>query len=138
MSKSELQRACDRLGIEMTATYGKAKLPYAQRDEWRRKAHNYRCVLRYDGRQMSTDFWSGPANEYEPETADVIGSLLIDSRIGEMSYRDYLSDFGLDDSDFGLEDDKDHRATWRTCKSTAERLRKFLGDKFDYLASKEY
>jgi hypothetical protein len=111
--------------VRCDAAYGRTAKPWAEYDEWQRAAHPYRVTLRYQRRTLTTDYWMGQALTDEPDASGVLGSLLLDARIGAGSFEDYCSDFGAD------EDSRKEYRAWQACKRTAAKLRRFLGADFD-------
>lgn len=124
MGQSRLDRLCDRLGIKCDSEYGAVELP----EGWDPHAHPYKVVLRYKRRRLTAPFFMGSAHTREPSAADVLSCLVSDTYAGEQSFEDFCSDMGYD------LDSRKAESTWKACRSTAPRLRRFLGDDFDQVA----
>lgn len=101
-------------------------------DDWRQEANPYTVTLKRKRRQIVTPFWTGTAWTTDPTAADVLSSLLLDARCGEMSFEDYCGEFGYDT------DSRKDYATWKQCQETALKVRKFLGDNFNEYANAEH
>lgn len=130
--RSELTKLCETIGVRAEVTYGN-NAPYdAKDDDWRRTAHPWTIVLRLGRRRLTVPFWTGSARTDEPTAADVLGCLASDARLGEESFHDFCSDIGYD------EDSRTAEKTWKACRATAPRLRRFLGEHFDAVANAEH
>lgn len=111
--------------VRLTSEYGKASLPYEKRDEWQQKAHDYRCTLRYQGRQYAFDYFMGPGCTDEPDTEGTLDCLLSDSQAGEQSFEEFCSEFGYD------EDSRKAERTWVACQKVAKNMRRLFGDDYE-------
>lgn len=98
-----------------------ARKPYNERSEWERGANGWTVTLRYQGRKLTTDYWTGSAITSDPTAADVFSSLMSDAVAGALSFQDFCLDLGYD------EDSRSAYATWEACKRTERDLRRFLG-----------
>lgn len=125
---SDLDRVCRHLKIRCTAVYGGAKLP----DDAMPGTHAYKVTLKFQGRQISSPFFMGPAHTSEPTAADVLYCLCSDARAGEQTFGEFCSDMGYD------EDSRKAEQTWKACVSIAPRLRRFLRDSFDEVANAQH
>lgn len=111
--------------VRLTSEYGAAKLPYEKRDEWQKSAHDYRCTLRYQGRQYSFDYWMGQAHKDEPSVEMVLDSLLSDASAGDQDFEEFCSEFGYD------EDSREAERTWKACQKSGEGVKRLLGDDYE-------
>lgn len=126
--KSELDRLCERLKVRISCTYGANKKP----PTWE-AAHSYRVTLRFEGRQLSTDFHQGAAHTKEPTAADVLSCLISDASSGDSgSFGDFCCDFGYDT------DSRKAFDLYMACRKVNKRLRHFLGDSFETFQSAEH
>ena len=121
-----LKALCEAIRIE--CVYGGNRRPVPA--GFPSGTHPYRVTLRMRGRQMTVDFFCGPACG-EPDAADVLSCLLSDVSAGEQSFEDFCGDMGYDP------DSRTAEATWRACAETAPKLRRFLGDSFDAFCGAE-
>lgn len=100
--------------------------------EWDPYSHPWRITLRRSRRQLTVDFYTGPACYGEPTAADVLDCLVSDVRYGEVSFEEFCSDLGYE------EDSRRAYATWEKCRELAPRVRRFLGDAFEEYADAEH
>lgn len=94
------------------------------------KMDHWRVVLRRPGAKMTTYFSMGVAhNGKEPEAADVLNCLALDSAGIENNKHDFdewCSEYGYDT------DSRKAHKTFKTCERQAERLFRFLGSQEAY------
>jgi len=102
------------------------KLAVELNDSWKRDASKWRCTLTFGDRTISTSFWQGSAHNDAPTAADVLSSLCLDSRCGEMSYDEFASEMSGD------------KSTHRACQLTAIRMRAFLAEHREEFMSAEH
>lgn len=124
---TELETLCTEAKVTMRADF---KGETTRDDGWQCRA--WRVTLRYQGRQLSTDFYQGTGHTQPPSTADVLACLCCDARCGEQSFADWCSDFGYS------EDSRSAKATHKACEKMAPRLRRLLGERFDEFADAEH
>lgn len=110
--------------VRIECHYG-AKLDYDKQDKWQQKATGWHCVLKYQGRRYSFDFWQGPAITGEPTVEGCLDCLLSDSQGGEQSFEEFCSEFGYD------QDSRKAETIWKACQKTAVGMRRLLGDDFE-------
>jgi len=122
---SDLERLCETKNVRIDARYGAAKKSV----DW--AAHSWRVTLRLGRRSLSCDFFGGAAVG-EPSAADVISSLLLDGSSGEESFSDFCANLAYD------EDSRKAHEMWRSCRSMAPKIRKFLGDDYDAFLHAEH
>jgi hypothetical protein len=89
----------------------------------------YRATIKYASRQMTVDFWSGPANGW-PTTFDVAYCLCSDASMVESTSGDF---WGWCE-EFGMEPSRSARENYNLVQKQAAALRKLLGDDFDEVA----
>lgn len=116
--RSDLDRACERHGITLTADYSDKPIP-------RGFVHGstaWKVTLKMGRRRLTTDFYTGPAWSREPSAADVLSCLLSDAS----SYRN-ARHFGEWANDLGFDDDsRKAEETYRACGKIAKRLDRFF------------
>lgn len=87
-----------------------------------------------DGKRktLTTFFSQGSAHKSAPSSADVLSCLVNDATSGEMSFKDFCSEFGYD------MDSRSAEKIWQGCAEMAPRVRDFLGEKFDAILECEH
>jgi len=117
-------------GISMTARFGEAT------ERHQDMPNNWRVTLRYKGRRLTINFYGGSAVK-KISCRDVVESLLLDTRAGEMDFDEFLNEFG-----YGGEERLRAHQIWMACVKMAKRVRKFLGEDFEeieeYANTEEY
>lgn len=95
--------------------------PNMEDDEWR--ADHYKLVLRRKGKQMTVYFSMGVALCREPELAEVLSTLALDSADVENArgFEDWASEYGYDTGS------RKAVRLYDMCKRQAARLETFLG-----------
>lgn len=126
--RSDLQKLCEELRIKCVAEYGGVEVP----EGWTPGTHPYKCKLTFKGRALTVPFFMGPAHTSEPTAADVLACVCSDARADEQTFEDWCSDFGMDP------DSRKAEATYKACAAMGPRVRRFLGDSFDAVASAEH
>ncbi len=131
MERVTMETLCTEKNVRITCEYGNAK---ATPSTWENTRHHaYRVTLRLGRRTLSTDFFTGIGWNKEPSAADVLSCLVSDASSGEHdSFEDFCSNFGYDT------DSRSAESTWKECKRTAIRVRRFLGDDFETFANAEH
>lgn len=126
---SDIAKLCEAKGVKCDARYGKNKEPA----QWEHAAHSYRVTLRYQGRQLSTDFHCGAALG-EPTAADVLSCLLSDmsSFDNARSFEEWASEFGYDP------DSRAAEKVYKACAAIAPKVRRFLGDDLEAFLNAEH
>ena len=124
--KSELDRFCEANNITCESVYGGNKGPMP--DGYMLGTHPYCVTLRRRNgdtrRQLSVDFFMGPAHCSEPTAADVMSCLLMD--VSTMDSTD-----GFEDWAGALGYDMDSRKAeriYRACAELAPRVGRFMGN----------
>ena len=87
---------------------------------WDRGGHSWKVQLRYDGRQMTTPFYTGSALG-EPTLRDVLECLLSDESSADQSFEEWCSDYGYDT------DSRQAERTYKAVRSKSKKLRRLLG-----------
>lgn len=113
--------------VRADVTYG-TSVP----DGWQPGTHPWRVTLRRNGRQLTVDFYTGPAITEEPSAADVLYCLISDVQAGEMTFEEFCEELGYD------EDSRKAYAVWEKCVALASRVRRFLGGAFGEYADAEH
>lgn len=119
MATNTLKDLCKLVSIE--AKYGAAK----STEGWPANGHHYSVTLKFQDRQLTTDFHMGSAHTSEPTSEAVLECLLSDASAGEQTFEDFCADFGMDT------DSRKAEAMWKACASMAKRLPKFLGSAYN-------
>ena len=86
---TELEKACNENGMEIFCRYGANK-----RKPFSADMHPYRVTLKYKGRQLSTDFFTGAGWATEPGVADVLSCFLLDAACADNDFEGFCSDLG--------------------------------------------
>ncbi len=108
-------------GITLIAS-PREKAPYPGPMDW------WNVQLRMGGKRMRVTFGMGKGWDGEkPSPALVLANVL--DEVTEESYEEWCSEFGYDPQS------REHRHTWRLIQLYTQRLREFLGDKFDEYVS---
>ena len=120
--------------VKATFKYGEATQPA----NWDNAHHNWKVVLRYEGRQLTTNFYGGSAVT-NPTVADVLSSLILDSYAGELDFADFCADYGYDYNCCEFDCEKNRiRKTWKQCQKLGKGVRRLLGNNFAQFADKEH
>lgn len=112
--------------IISAVTYGNKTASAGNMDEWQRTAHPWTVVLRYKGRQMTVEFWTGAALG-EPSTHDVVACLASDAAgfQNARSFEEWASEYGYD------EDSRKAERIYRQVERQTRKLENLLGDDFE-------
>jgi len=111
--------------VSCSAKYGDISTPWDKLDDWQRQAHPYRVRLRYQGRQMSLDFFMGQAHTDEPDAAEVLSCLLSDASACDQSFEEWASELGYET------DSRKAERVYNMCVKQGEKLKLLLGDDFE-------
>jgi hypothetical protein len=125
--KSDLQKLCEDKKISIRCEYGMAPLNENFPD-----SHGYKVVLRYQGRQLTTNFYMGSAHTKEPTAADVLYCLCSDAMSGRDSFEDFCSNLGCNDDSIKALN------TWKQCQKMAAKLPRFLGEEYNTFVQAEH
>ena len=132
IAKSELEEACDALGVRTKIEETDTQPP----DGFVAGTRSWRVQLILGKRKLTVPFYTGPGLKEAPTAADVLNCIISDSTSGEMSEEEFLSEFGYEDPEDG--EPNPGKKVYRACKRMAPRVRKFLGDEFDSLMNKQH
>lgn len=110
--------------VTSTVTYG-CRADYNKLDDWQRKANPWTVELRYKGRRLTTDFFTGQLCTKDPTTADVLGCLLSDASGVDDGFDEWCGNFGYD------ADSRKAEATYKACVKVGRDLRRIFGDDFE-------
>jgi hypothetical protein len=127
VAKTELEKLCESHQVRITCKFVDTVRGTPDEPDWQH--HEYKCTLHYAGRKLTTTFRQGTGHSNEPTAADVLACLTSDASSGEMSFSEFCDNFAYNPDSI-----KAHK-TWRTCRTLAARVRKFLGKRFDTFAS---
>lgn len=123
---TELEKLCNRTNLRASFRYGEAK-----GEGWDASVHNWRVTLKYKGRQLTTDFFGGSMVE-NPNAADVIHCLVMDAELGSQSFESFCWEFGYDP------DSMSAHKLWKACSKQAPRVKRLLGDDYEYFLGAEH
>jgi hypothetical protein len=123
---TELESLCKAFNVRVDFRFGEAR----RAPSWR-APNNWRVTLRMARRQLTVDFYGG-AGITKPTAADVLYSLCLDAVGGEMSFEQFCTDFGYDETSQAAAE------LHALCVTQAEKVRNFLGDEFEHFASAEH
>jgi hypothetical protein len=102
------------------------------REDWP-DAHPYRVTLDYDGRSMTTPFYTGSGWTKEPDVDDVMECLASDasSVVNSRGFEEWADDLGFDP------DSRKAERSYHQAKRQTDDLRELLGDDFDRIVLEE-
>lgn len=128
---SQLSALCESKRLSARVTYG-SRLPVPE--SFPRGSTAWTVTLRFQGRQMTVPFYTGPAISQDPTAADVLSCLLSDASSADnaRSFEEWASDLGYDT------DSRKAEATFKACQRISIKVRKLLGDDFDAFTSAEH
>ena len=87
--------------------------------------NSWKVTLYRKGKQMTVDFYTGPALGEPREAHEIMDCLLSDAQSGEMSFSEFCREFGYD------EDSRRAERIHKECEKSAEKTRRFLGEDFE-------
>ena len=95
---------------------------------------HWKCTLRHQGRQLTASFSQGPAISQEPTADDVLGCLASDAAGFDSAdgFEDWASGYGYDTYSRKAE------RTYNLVKTSAGKLRRFLGDLYQSALQAEW
>jgi hypothetical protein len=108
--------------VRISVTYGAPENPeFKDADGWT-------VVLKMDGRQMTVPFYKGFGHHgAEPTAEEVLECLALDAVDNNQTFADWCAEYGYDT------DSRRAERVYHACLKSTEKLRRFLGDKFDAL-----
>ena len=111
--------------IHSEITYGNS-VDYNNLDEWQRKSHPWTVLLRYRGRQMKLNFWTG-SMAGEPNTHDVVTCVTMDCSgfSNSRSFEDWASEYGYDT------DSRKAEAIYKAVQIECRKFSQLMGDDYD-------
>ena len=118
---TQLQRLCERLGVKIDVTPG-ARLARDKQSDWQQNAHGYTCVLRYNRKKMTVDFWMG--QEREPTEAEVINCLLSDSSARVLTFEEWCREYGYSSDSIAV------KRSYRLCVRQGVKVERLLGEDY--------
>lgn len=98
-------------------------IPWSQLDEWQRKSNQYTATIEYEGRSLTTPFFTGSGWKQEPTWKDVLGSLITDADcyINSRDYTDFCNEFGYNP------EEPQYKKIYQACRKTAAKLKQVFG-----------
>jgi hypothetical protein len=115
-----------RAGVRADVREGAQSTP-----PWAKDMNDYRVTLHYQGRRITTDFFTGSAWTHPPHAADVLSSLISDAQSFEYETPDFES---WADSMGHDPDSREAYATWKKLEALTPRVHRFLGNDFEEFA----
>jgi hypothetical protein len=123
---TKLEQLCEEHGITVSCKPGR---PHA---DWP-DSYPYKVTLTHKRRTLTVNFCCVSGWTREPNAADVLSSLLLDARCGEMDFSEFCDEFGYD------RDSRKIGALHLACVSMSPRVRRFLGNElFEIFAAAEH
>jgi hypothetical protein len=107
--------------VTIKSEQGAARLEWDKRDDWQRKANDWRVTLTYKGRRYSFDFWQGTGIKTAPDAAGVLECLLSDAQSAGDSFEEFCSNMGYNT------DSRKAEQIYKACERTHARLSKLFG-----------
>ncbi len=92
----------------------------ASHQDWLPGTRHFRVCLKYERRNLTTQYHMGPALTHEPTAFEVMESLVLDARCGHKRFADFLSEMGY-------EDENEARRIHTACIKTDAKIKKLLG-----------
>lgn len=123
---SQLIRLCEKKKVRATFLYGKAR-----GKGWEGAAHNWRVTIKYQGRQLTTDFFGGKMVR-EPKPADLLSGLLLDAQAGTKTFEEFCKWAGC------TLDSEKNRKIWELCVKLSPKVHRLLGDDFNEFARADH
>lgn len=111
--------------VTSTITYGN-NVSYDNMDDWQRESHPWTVVLRYQGRQMTINFWTGQLVG-EPDTCDVLTCIAPDASGFDNagSFEEWASEYGYD------ADSREAEKIYKAVEKQTHKLRRLLDDDYE-------
>lgn len=119
------------VNVGIYARRGEAVTDWDRRDEWQRKANDWRVTLKYQGRRYSLDFWQGVGIKDAPTAEGVLECLISDTRSACGSFRDFCSDLGYS------EDSIKAKRMYDACHRQDKHLKRLLGADYNLFMQSE-
>lgn len=91
-------------------------------DDWKKTTSKWKCILRYEGKQLTTPFYMGSALTGEPEKTDVMYSLINDALSGDYTFEQFAHEYGYNT------DSREAERIFRQCKRTHQSLERVFGE----------
>jgi hypothetical protein len=100
--------------------------------------HPYTITLKYQRRQMTTNFFTGSGWTKEPNQKDVLSALFADYSSFESSidFHDFCSDMGYEQYIYNentgrINENKEAKKTYNACAKNGQMLKNLLGQDFE-------
>lgn len=115
--------------VSMKLEYGVNK-DYDKLDEWQQKANQYTATVKYDGKQLTTPYFTGTGWTKEPTWKDVLGCLVMDTYSYENSrgFEDFCAEYGYDS------DSRKAKKLYNQLEKTSKKVKHLLGNDFEEIA----
>jgi hypothetical protein len=115
--------------VSMKLEYGVNK-DYDKLDKWQQNSNQYTATVKYNGKQLTTPFFTGYGWTKEPTWKDVLGSLVMDTYSYEnsQSFEDFCSEFGYDS------DSRSAKKIYDQLGKTSKKVKRLLGNDFEEVA----
>lgn len=107
--------------VKMSVDYSSKECPFDKGDSF----NAWKIQLRYKGRKMTIDFFTGPALGEPRDVSEIMDCVLSDSQAGEMDFSEFCSEFGYD------EDSRMAEKTWKDCQKISGKVNHFLSDDYE-------
>ncbi len=82
------------------------------------KANQWKCTIRFNGKQYTFDYFMGIGLSGKPDLKDVLFSLYMDAQAADMTFEQFCSEFGYDKAE----------ATWKACVKAGKAFKRVFGD----------
>lgn len=98
-------------------------------DEWQQNSNQYTATLKYQGRQLTVDFFTGLAWKRDPNALDVLSNLALTASHVEYcsSHEDFCEEIGYSPS-------FQTQKMFKDCLRINRRLKKLLGDDYEEIS----
>lgn len=117
MATETLKALCAKFKIKLT--FSEDTSPH---EDWPAGSSHYIVTLELRGRKIRTKYGQGPALCHDPRVEDVLGSLLLDGRMGQEAFADFCNELGYD------ADSRKAYASWEECVTVNHRLDTWFAD----------
>lgn len=156
----QLKDLCESKGVTIQAVLVRRPLNWDAKGDadWKDSAFQWRVTLEYQGRKLSTDYWTGCGNTVtkfnrlvrttddqflrarhradakpiQPTAADVLNSLCLDASAMDESFDDWCIDLGMNNDSIKA------KTTYFECQRLGKEVRKLCGADFDAFRNAEH
>lgn len=118
---TKLSALCETNKLKAEVKYGAPQNPEFK------DSHPWTVTLKYQGRQYTVPFYTGPAIQNEPSAADVIACLLMDVEGIKSSggFEEWARDLGYDP------DSRRAKGIYNACRNQVEKVERLLGEDYE-------